>query len=184
VVRSRALEVAMKFRSESTIAHPRSAVFAAYRDRLPEVVRYLDDISAVNTLARTEAGSEVRLHNEWVSNREIPAVAQAVIKPEHLKWDDFAVWNADRFLCSFEIKTRAFTDSVRCTGTNTFLDDPLGTRVVLEGDFEITNIQVPGVPSFLAKRLVPQIETFIVTLIRPNLEKVNQALGRFLDAQR
>jgi hypothetical protein len=174
----------MKFRSESTIAHPRAAVFAAYRDRLPELVPYLDDISAVNVLRRSEEGTLVRMHNEWVSNREIPAVAQAVIKPEHLRWDDHAVWDASAFQCRFEIKTRAFTDSVRCVGTNLFLEDPLGTRVVLEGEFEIKDINVPGVPSFLAKRLVPQIESFIIALIRPNLEKVNQALGRFLDAQK
>lgn len=173
----------MKFRSESTIPHPRDAVFAAYRDNLPEVIRFLDDISAVNVLAREETGGVVKLHNEWVSERDIPSVAQQFIKPEHLRWDDHASWDASSYVCHFDIRTRAFTDAVRCDGTNTFVDDPKGTRVILEGTFEVTNIKVPGVPSFLAKRLVPQIESFIIGLVRPNLEKVNEAVGRYLDTQ-
>lgn len=172
----------MKFRSESTIQHPRAAVFAAYRDRLPEVVRFLDDISAVNVLARDDAGATVKLHNEWVSNREIPKVAQAIIKPEHLRWDDYASWDAGAWRCGFEIKTRAFRDNVRCVGSNTFLEQGAGTKVVLEGDFEVSLKDVPGVPRLLAGTIVPQIEKFIIALIQPNLEKVNKALGQYLDA--
>ena len=41
---------------------------------------------------------------------------------------------------------------------------------------------VPGVPRLLAAKLRPQIESFVVRLIRPNLEETNVALGRFLDA--
>jgi hypothetical protein len=173
----------MKFRSESTIAHPREAVFAAYRDHLPEVVAFLDDISGVNVLSRTEEGSIVRLHNEWVSDREVPSVAASFIKQEHLRWDDHATWDTSDFTCAFDIKTRAFTDAVRCTGRNLFVPDPRGTRVILEGDFDVKNLQIPGVPRFMAKRLVPQMEKFIISLIRPNLERVNKALGSYLDAQ-
>lgn len=172
----------MKFRSESTINHPREAVFAAYRDRLSEVIRYLDDISAVNVLARDEAGAVVKLHNEWVSNREVPKVAQSIIKPEHLRWDDHASWDASAWRCGFEIKTRAFRENVRCVGTNTFLEVGAGTKVVLEGDFEVNLKDVPGVPRFLAGTIIPQIEKFIIALIQPNLEKVNQAVGQYLDA--
>jgi hypothetical protein len=172
----------MKFRSESTISHPREAVFAAYRDRLPEVVSYLEDISAVNVLQREEAGAVVKLHNEWVSSREIPKIAQSILKPEHLRWDDHAAWDGAAWRCSFEIKTRAFRENVRCTGTNTFLVQGAGTKVVLEGEFSVSLKDVPGVPWMLAGTIVPQIEKFIIALIQPNLEKVNQALGKFLDA--
>ena len=173
----------MKFRSESTIAHPREAVFAAYRDRLPEIVKFIDDISGVNVLSREDEGSITRLHNEWVSDREVPSVAASFIKPEHLRWDDYATWDESNFTCAFDIKTRAFTDAVRCTGRNLFVSDPRGTRVILEGDFDVKDISVPGVPKFMAKRMIPQIEKFIISLIRPNLEKVNHALGAYLDAQ-
>lgn len=175
----------MKFRSESTIHHPRDVVFAAYRDRLAGVVPYLEDIKAVNVLSRTEAGSVIKLHNEWVSDREVPKVAASIIKPEHLKWDDYASWDASTFTCAFEIKTRIFTENVKCVGGNQFLDDGKGgTRVVLHGDFEVSLKDIPGVPRFLAGTIAPQVEKFIIALIQPNLEKVNVALGRFLDAEK
>lgn len=173
----------MKFRNESTIHHPRERVFAAFRDQLADVVPYLDDIAAINTLDRKEAGAVVTLHNEWVSSRDVPAVAQSILKPEMLRWDDYATWDAAAFVCRFDIKTRAFRDNVRCVGSNTFLVEGNNTRVVLEGDFEVSLKGVPGVPFFLAGTIVPQIEKFILGLIQPNLEKTNAAVGRFLDAR-
>lgn len=173
----------MKFRNESLVGWPRDMVFAAYRDELSNVVKFLDDISAINVLDRKDDGGTTRLHNEWVSQREVPAVAASLIKPEMLRWDDYATWDQGRFVCSFEIKTRAFRDNVRCVGTNTFFADGDRTRVVLEGDFEVSLKGVPGVPFFLAGTIVPQVEKFIVGLIQPNLEKVNVAVGRFLDAK-
>lgn len=173
----------MRFTSTSTIAHPRAEVFAAYRDRLPEIVSFMDDISHIVVLSREEDGDTVTLHNEWHSAREVPKVAQAFIKPDQLQWDDHATWNQADFTCAFNIKTRAFRDAVTCTGTNRFVEDGDVTKVILEGDFEVDVQQIPGVPRLLAGRIAPQIEKFIVQLIQPNLEKTNQAVGRFLDAQ-
>ena len=55
--------------------------------------------------------------------------------------------------------------------------------VRLTGDLQINVKEIPGVPSFLAKRLAPQVEKFIVSLITPNLEQVNKSIERFLDAE-
>jgi|JI10StandDraft_1071094.scaffolds.fasta_scaffold664658_2 hypothetical protein len=173
----------MKFRSESSLSQPREAVFAAYRDQLPEVVKLLEDISAVNVLSRSDDGPISKLHNEWVSNREVPKIAASLIKPEHLRWDDHATWDGANWRCSFEIRTRVFTENVRCTGTNTFLVEGSGTKVILEGDFQVSLKDIPGVPRFLAGTIAPQVEAFIIQLIQPNLEKVNQAVGRFLTAK-
>lgn len=173
----------MKFRTESFIPHPRDKVFEAYRDKLSDVVAYLDDIKAVNVLKRSESGSTVTLHNEWVSDSEVPAVAASFIKPEHLRWDDYATWDADKLTCTFEIKTRVFTDAVRCVGGDIFVEVDGGTKVILEGEFTVDLKGIPGVPKFLAGRIVPQVEKFIIALIQPNLSKVNDAIGAYLSAQ-
>ncbi len=172
----------MRFTSTSTIDHPLDQVFAAYRDRLPDVVPFMDDIESVVVLDRSESGDVVTLHNEWSSANEIPAVARSFLTRDQLKWDDHATWDGAAHQCRFDIKTRAFRDAVRCTGTNTFTADGDRTRVVLEGVFEVDVKAIPGVPKLLAGRIVPQIEAFIVKLIQPNLEKTNDAVGRFLDA--
>ncbi len=173
----------MRMRSESLIKHPVDAVFAAYRDKMPDVAAFLPDIKEINVLDRREEGSIVRLHNEWVSGSEIPKVARSFVKPEHLRWDDFAAWHADTQHCEWRISTRVFTEAVRCAGSTRLIAEGEGTRVVLEGDLEIDVTKVPGIPKFMAKRIAPQAEKFIVNLITPNLEKTNEAIEQYLDSQ-
>jgi len=40
---------------------------------------------------------------------------------------------------------------------------------------------MPGVPKLVAKRITPVVEKFIVSMITPNLKKVNESLQTFLD---
>ena len=169
---------------QSTIAHPVDAVFEAYRDQLGEVAAYLDDIREIKVLSREEDGDVTRLHNEWASSTEIPAVAAKFLKPEHLLWDDYASWDAGARSCAWEIKTRAFTEAVSCRGGTRLVADGEVTRVILEGDLTVDTTAIKGIPRFLAGRITPQIEKFIVGLVTPNLEKTNAAIGRFLDDRR
>jgi hypothetical protein len=171
----------MEIRSESRIKYPRDQVYRAYRDRLPEIAKYIPDIKEIVVKRRDESADRVKLHNEWIADREIPGFAQAILKPEHLRWDDHAEWHDDEHYVAWTLKTRAFTDAVHCEGRNTFLEDGSGTRVVLTGDLTIDLKEIPGVPSFLAKRIAPQVEKFIVSLVTPNLERVNASIERFLD---
>lgn len=173
----------MEIKSESRILYPREVVYRAYRDRLPEVAAYIPDIKAVVVKQRREDdGSVVRLQNEWISDAEVPAFARRFLSSEMLRWDDFATWDEKVFACDWRIKTRAFTDAVTCGGRNLFVaDGPNATRVVLSGDLKIDLKEIPGVPKFLAGTVGPQVEKFIVSLITPNLVRVNESLGRFLD---
>jgi hypothetical protein len=133
--------------------------------------------------SRTETAIGVDLHNEWIADTEIPKVARSLIKPEHLRWDDHAKWDDSSFRVDWQIKTRVFTDSVMCSGRNTFIEDgPDYTRVKLTGELTIALKGIPGVPNFVAKRMAPQIEAFIVKMITPNLEQVNRSIGTYLDA--
>ena len=171
----------MKIHSESIIPHGREAVFQTYRDRLPEVATYLPDVESITVHAREDLKSQTILHNVWVSNTDIPKAAQGLLKPEHLRWDDHAVWTHDAHQVAWRIETRMFADAFRCNGTNTFhADGPNQTRVVVAGHLEIDLSNMPGVPRFVARRLAPQVEAFIVKMIAPNLEQVNVAVGRYI----
>jgi len=173
----------MQIRSESRLHHPVEMVFEAYRDRMPEVAEFVPDIREIIVHRRDVDGDKVTLHNEWVSDRDVPKVAAKLIKPEHLRWDDHAVWHASEHRCEWVIKMRAFTEAVDCKGQTRLISDGDATRVVLDGNLELDLRDIPGVPAFLGKRLAPQIEKFIVSLITPNLERTNAAIGRFLDSR-
>ena len=175
----------MKFTSESRIAHSRADSFQAYRDRLEELIPFLEDIETIEIVSRREEDGVVVLHNRWVANQEVPVFAKAFVKQEMLCWDDFASWDEKAYRCDWEIKTRAFTEAVTCRGSNTFYEDgDSQTRVVLEGEFLIDLKKVRGVPKFLGKSLGPKLEQFIVGLISPNLQKVNQSIENFLNQNR
>jgi hypothetical protein len=53
--------------------------------------------------------------------------------------------------------------------------------VRLTGDLRIDLVDLPGVPGFIARRIAPQLEKFIVSLITPNLEQTNQGIQAYLD---
>ena len=174
----------MQILSESRIAYPREQVYLAYRDKLPDIAKFIPDIREITVHSREETGHGIKLHNEWVSDREVPAMVAKIIKPEHLRWDDYADWNDEGSHVDWVIKTRAFTDAVDCKGRNAIIaEGDKSTLVRLTGDLKINVRDIPGVPSFLAKRLAPQVEKFIVSLITPNLEQVNASIERYLDAE-
>ena len=174
----------MNIESEATIAHPRAEVFRAYRDKLPEIAAYIPDIREIIVHSREDDGSRVHLHNEWVADTEIPRAIRAIVRPEHLRWDDFAVWHEDRWYCAWRLETRAFSDAVSCEGRNTFVDDGRGgTRVKLSGALSLDLNKVRGVPRIGARTMGTMLEKFVVAMITPNLQKVNAALQPYLDAR-
>lgn len=172
----------MRIHTESLIRHPQAKVYEAYRDRLPEIAEYIPDVKEIVVHSRETTDGGVKIHNEWIADREIPVFARKFLKPEMLRWDDYADWSDSEHLVRWNLKLRVFTDSVQCSGTNSFraVDDAT-TAVTLEGDLDIDVKTIPGVPRILAGTIKPQIEKFIVSLITPNLERVNTSLQQFLD---
>jgi len=157
-------------------------VFRAYRDELPEIANYMSDIQEIRMLTREDSGEATNLHNVWVAQREIPAFARNIVKPEMLQWDDYAQWDETGWTCEWQLKTRVFTDSVGCGGSNRFVAvDDNTTKVVLEGHLDIDLKHIPGVPRLLAGRIAPKVEAFIVSLITPNLKEVNASLETYLN---
>jgi hypothetical protein len=174
----------MQINASSVIHHPRERVYRAYRDELPDIAPFMANIKEIVVKSREERPGGVKLHNEWAGKGEIPRVVQGLIKPEMVKWDDYADWDDAGWFCTWNIRIRAFTENMKCGGTNRFLEEGPGrTRVVLSGNLDIDLRDIPGVPRFLAGSVAPQVEKFIVALIRPNLEQVNASLERYLDSK-
>jgi hypothetical protein len=160
-------------------------VYQAYRDELPKIAAYMPNIKEILVRKREERQNGVKLHNEWVGKGEIPKVVQSIIRPDMLRWDDYADWDDNASACAWSLKLRAFTDNVKCGGTNRFTEEgPDRTRVTLSGTLDIDLRDIPGVPRVLAGSIAPQVEKFVIALITPNLEQVNASLGRYLDANR
>jgi hypothetical protein len=173
----------MKIHSESRLRHPLATVYATYRDRMPEIAAYMPDIDRIEVRSRAQGPKGPRLLNVWHAKNNIPKVAQGIVKPEWLYWEDHAEWDDQNTWVDWTLIVPTFREGVKCSGRNQFIADGAGTRVLLTGDLQIAIRDVPGVPRLLAGRIAPKVEEFIVKLVTPNLERVNDSLGAFLDAQ-
>ncbi len=172
----------MKFNLTDEIAFPRDEVFTTHRDRLVELVEYLPNVDAVDIESREEADGVVKLVNRWKgASSDVPAPLRPVIKPEMLTWIDRASWDGERYRCDWNITLTALPDAVTAKGFNLFLDEGDETVVQMSGEFIIHPDKVPGMPSFMAKRLAPTLEKFVVGLLQPNLKRSNKAVEEYLE---
>lgn len=173
----------MRIHSESVIRHPLEAVYDAYRNQLSEVAAYIPDIREIRVHKKSEFEGGAEIHNEWISDSKMPRGIDRIVRPEHLRWDDYAQWDDSQHWVDWKIQTKVFTDAVECSGRNRFVAFGQSTKVILEGNLEIEISDIPGVPRILGKRLKPKIERFIVKLVTPNLKRVNECLQDYLDSK-
>ena len=172
----------MEIHVVSTLNFSRDKVFNAYRDNLAEMVPYLPNINKIEVVSREEPEPNiVKFENHWYADAPIPKLAQAIIKPDMLKWFDFATWNSEANSCDWLIQTFFMKEAVHCKGKNTFKEiDDNTMELTIHGDLSL-NPKAIGVPRLLAGKLTPQLEKFIIALITPNFHKTNSAIEQFLN---
>ncbi len=173
----------MKLQADAKMNFGRDLVFETYRDRLPELTPYLPDIKAITVQERSDEGSTTKILNLWEASTEIPAIAEKIIKPEMLAWLDHATWDADARTVDWRIETRMFTENVKCWGKNTVREDGDGCIFEIRGELEVSLKGIPGVPRFLAGKVAPHVEKFVVQLMTPNLLAVANGVERYLADQ-
>ena len=98
-----------------------------------------------------------------------------------LSWVDRATWDKGRYRCDWNITLTALPEAVTAKGFNVFVDEGDVTIVQMSGEFVIHPEKVPGVPAFMARRLAPTLEKFVVGLLQPNLKRSNQAVESYLE---
>jgi hypothetical protein len=170
----------VRLTAEVDIAQPRALVFAAYRDELPALVRYLPNVRSITPTSRVERASEVALVNHWEGGADLPEIARKFVSQELLSWDDHATWDEAAHTCRWRTEVAAFRDALRAEGETRFFALDAGTRVTIEGEIEVDARRLRMVPRIFAGRVGPAIERFLVATIRPNLIAVARAVGQRL----
>lgn len=173
----------MRMEADAVVSFPRPLVWKTYRDELLALVPYMPNISSVEVKERVEEGpGRTRLLNVWRARSSIPAIAQPWLKPDMLSWDDLAVWDESEWVCRWTTTTHFFRERTRSSGTTRFLDEGGRTRIVLSGDFSLDLDGVPGIPRILGSRIEKGVETFVVSLLAPNVKTVATSLDKHLRA--
>ena len=174
----------MDLSADARLPFPRSKVFAAYRDRMPELVPFLPNIKGIEVRARKDAPPITELVNVWHGGGEIPAAARAFLSESMLSWTDHARWDEGAWTCSWRIEAHVFTEAVQCQGVNRFLEEGGETVLQIRGNLVIEPSRLKGVPRMLAGSVARTAEEVLGGKIRPNLVEVSGGLRRYLEQQR
>jgi len=182
---------AMRFEEASAVTHPAALVLETLIERMEVIAPFLRNVERIDTLDRTDlAGGRVRIVRRWQGSPDsVPVAARRFVTPTMLAWLDTAVWTpADwRVEWSHATCVAGVAQLYECAGTNWFQPDPAApgtTHIRITGDLVVHPERVPGVPGFLARGLAPQVESFILGLLTPNLTGLAGGLQRYFDRPR
>lgn len=176
----------MEFDSESLVSHPAQAVLDTMIERMEDIVPFLDTVEGIEVISREDLDDgRIRIVRRWQgSESSAPPALAAFVTPEMLSWVDTAIWVPDEFYVDWSIET-SMSDLYTCGGRNSFgpapSDPDNATLMRVKGSLTVYPDKVPGVPGFLARRLAPQVEKFVVNLLKPNLMDVAKGLQGYLD---
>ncbi len=176
------LRAAMELHADAHIPFPRDVVFAAYRDDIAKLLRFLPNVRSIEVKSRKDSGAIAEIINEWRGGGEIPAAARAVISEAMLSWTDYATWDAEKMRCEWRTETHAMTEAVDCKGHNVFLEDGPGkTLVQIRGKLVIDGKKIRGVPGFLSGTVGRTVEEFLGGKIQPNLVETAKGVTLYLE---
>ncbi len=176
----------MELRADAHIPFERPIVFAAYRDKLVEMLPYLPNVRSIEVRKREDllvnGGKVTKLLNFWKGGGDIPAAARAFVSEGMLSWLDTATWNEEAFTCDWKIEPQAFTEAITCIGKNKFFEDGNKTRLEIRGEISIDGKKLKGVPGFLSGKVAKAVEELLVGKIKPNLVSTADGLTKYLEA--
>jgi hypothetical protein len=174
----------MELSAETRIPFPRPLVFAAYRDKLSELVEFLPNIRRIEVTGRKDDGPVVELTNVWHGGGDVPAVARAFLSESMLAWTDTVRWDETQFVAEWHVKTHAFPEAVTSRGRNVFVEDGDQTIFRLRGDLSIDPAKLKGVPRLLAGGVAKAVEELLAKKIGPNTIEVAHGVAKYLERQK
>src|SRR5688572_17409894 len=93
------------FNSVTVVKHPLNVVWLTIRDRLPELVPYIDNIEGITQLKREELpDGNIRLDNLWQLDSNLSSIRGANLARDDLRWIDRAEWQLHSHVCHWQIE--------------------------------------------------------------------------------
>lgn len=155
----------------------------ALRDRISEVAHFMPHIEEMAVLTREEQPGLVRMRNRWQGTKDnVPAALRPFVSRKLVGWHDEADWFADEGVCRWRIEPMIGARFMECRGTTQLVATVANcTDVTLTVDIELDPSKIPGVPTLIGRGLKRPIERFIANSLKPNLERLSEAVQAMLD---
>jgi hypothetical protein len=182
----------MEFAKESRVRYPAPLLLETMIERMEAIVPFLPNIEAIETLEKKKRRDGCwEILRRWHAKVDrVPAVVRPFLSEEMYQWFDHALWVPREYKVEWrqEPVYRAASNLYECHGTNFFLPAPEDSEhtscVRITGSLQVYPERLPGVPAFLARRVAPQVEAFLIRMIEPNLTELAKGLEEYLDSQR
>jgi hypothetical protein len=181
----------VRFELTNRVSHPSSLVLETMIERMEAIAAFLPNVDSIETLEREDLdGDRVRIVRRWQGSLAgAPAALRPFLSRDLTAWLDTALWTRSRHRVEWEhsMVSASIARLYECHGVNTFAPDPgapeTATRILISGELRVRPEALPGIPSFLARTLAPQIERFVVGMVSPNLGDLAAGLQRYFDSQ-
>lgn len=177
----------MEFKSEKRLDQKAQSVLDIMIHRMEQIVPYMPTVDSIETQKfETRDNGQILVLRKWIGSADqAPAAIRSLVSKDMLTWYDEALWTPSEFKVEWKLSS-SLGKLYDCGGVNSFgphPDEPESAcLIVISGDLKIYPDRIPGVPGFIARRVAPQVEKFIVKMISPNLTEVVDGLGRYFDA--
>jgi hypothetical protein len=176
----------MQFEKVTTVSHPAALVLETMMHKLEELTPYRSRLHDLKTEIKEELDNgDIRtLRCCQAVVQSVPTIFRAFVDEGMLVWQDDSIWTPRQYRATWTINN-GLGHLYKCHGVNYFEPDPShpnkSTRIRITGEISIDPEKIPGVPAFVARRLVPRAERIIINLIEPDLAEVAVALQKYLD---
>ncbi len=172
----------MEFQFDEKIPGSISRVYAMLRDRLTDLVPYLDTVDDIEVLERDDSQpGQTKITNLWQGNtKAMPLLARPFVTKAMSRWKDHALWVERDWTIEWWFEPAKFSQLFTCKGIDHLYDQGDGTTLFrIQGDLHIFADKVPGVSRKMAAKLGPTIERWAIKMVRPSLMQVPNALQNF-----
>ena len=174
----------MKIRVSEPLPLGAEETFLLLRDNMPTLVPFLYDIESIEVTDRREEQDSVHIVNLWQGDMaRVPAAVRKFVKRELFSWTDYATWSIAGRSASWRLEPRVGARAFDCSGTTVIVEDGATCRLEMDITLDIHPENVPGIPSFLARKFRPQIEAAIRKQIEPNMKNLAVSIRRYAEAR-
>ncbi len=165
------------------IKYPLAKVYSTFRDDLARTADYLPNIESIEVEKRERVDDDtMEIVNVWkASGTEVPKLASSFIKPEMLKWTDYATWHDGETYCEWKLVLGFLPDAVSCSGSTRYTAKGDKTQVHISGELKVDASKL-GVPRLMSGKISKVVEEFVVKMVTPNLKATNRAVEEQLAA--
>ncbi len=174
----------MRFDVVEDTRHPREVVFSAHKDRLLEIVPFLEDVEKIELRGRASHadGREEQTHLWYGSPSVVPALVRPMVPPHLLQWLQKTVWSRKTWTAEWTIDVPGLGGTVEASGRNVYVEAGGKCRIEVSGDFAFRPEKVKELAAVPAS-VVPMVEKIVVGLIVPLVQRTGVAVSRFLDEE-